>query len=127
MSKYKSQDKYDAENTTKIGIKLNQKTEKDIIDWISKQGQKQTAIKELIREEIEAEEKSMVKIVAFREEDARVDFEVNGSAYHTDKNGEGLWENDDYTKQVAGTLDFSLKQKTRSGARRAIEKYFKMA
>lgn len=58
------------------------------------------------------------------ESTSRVDFTVNGEAYHTDDRGEGLWVGADYTKQIKGTLDFSLKQKTISGMRKAIEKVF---
>lgn len=54
----------------------------------------------------------------------RVDFTVNGKAFHTNDAGEGLWVGEGYTKQIKGTLDFSLKQKTISGMRKAIEKVF---
>lgn len=54
--KYKSQERYDAEHTFRMSIKLNRKTERDIIGWINKQPRKQTAIKNLIRAAIAAEQ-----------------------------------------------------------------------
>jgi hypothetical protein len=54
----------------------------------------------------------------------RVDFTVNGVEYHTNDNGEGLWVGTDYMKQIAGTLDFNLKQKTNAGKRAAILRRF---
>lgn len=42
--------KYDAENTVKILLKLNKKTDADILDWLDRQKSKQGAIKRLIRE-----------------------------------------------------------------------------
>lgn len=55
MGKYKSQEKYDAINTRQIRLKLNTKTDKDVLEWLDKQESKQGAIKELIRAAIEAE------------------------------------------------------------------------
>lgn len=49
----KKQAKYDKEHTTQVCIKLNLRTDKDILDWLWKQKSKQGAIKELIRKEIE--------------------------------------------------------------------------
>ena len=54
--KYKSQERYDAEHTFRMSIKLNRKTERNIIEWLNKQPRKQTAIKNLIRAAIEAEQ-----------------------------------------------------------------------
>lgn len=54
----------------------------------------------------------------------RVDFTINGKAYHTNNAGCGLWEGEDYTRQIDGTAEFSLTQKTYSGIRKAIEKKF---
>ena len=48
------QDKYDAKATTRISLKLNNNTDADILNWLDKQGNKQGAIKSLIREEINA-------------------------------------------------------------------------
>lgn len=52
----------------------------------------------------------------------RVDFVVDGNSYHTNDRGEGLWLGDDYLKQIRGTCQFELKQATRSGMRKAIER-----
>lgn len=46
--------KYDATNTVQIKMKLNIKTDADIIEWLEQQPAKQTAIKKLIRKEIGA-------------------------------------------------------------------------
>lgn len=52
----RAQAKYDAERTTMISMKLNIRTDKDIIRWLWKQRSKQGAIKALIRERISEEE-----------------------------------------------------------------------
>lgn len=52
MGKYDAQDRYDKENTTRITIKLNKKTESDIIEKLNSVEKKQTYIKELIRADI---------------------------------------------------------------------------
>lgn len=57
-SQIKAQKKYDKENTTGLYIKLNLRTDKDIIHWLWKQSSKQGAIKDLIRKEIEREASS---------------------------------------------------------------------
>ena len=44
--------KYDAENTTGVYLKLNNKTDSDIIEHLAKQDKKQTYIKELIRQDM---------------------------------------------------------------------------
>lgn len=44
--------KYDAENTTGIYLKLNNKTDADIIEHLAKQENKQGYIKELIRQDM---------------------------------------------------------------------------
>lgn len=44
--------KYDAENTVQLKIKLNKKTDKDIIDRLSEVEQKATYVKALIRDDI---------------------------------------------------------------------------
>lgn len=51
-SQLKAQAKYDERNTTRISLKLNIHTDKDIIEWLWRQKSKQGAIKRLIREDI---------------------------------------------------------------------------
>lgn len=51
-SQLKAQAKYDEKNTTRISLKLNIHTDKDIIEWLWRQKSKQGAIKRLIREDI---------------------------------------------------------------------------
>ena len=55
--KYDAQTRYDEWNTTQIKLKLNNKTDKDILSWIEKhrygrETSVQGAIKALIREDI---------------------------------------------------------------------------
>ena len=52
-SQSRAQAKYDAEHTTRVCLKLNTKTDIDIIQWLWKQPSKQGAIKRLIRQDIE--------------------------------------------------------------------------
>lgn len=52
-SKYASQEKYDKKNTTQFRMKLNNNTDKDIINWLANQSNKQGTVKRLIRNEIE--------------------------------------------------------------------------
>ena len=49
-----AQDRYDKTNTKQFKMKLNLKTDADIIAWLSKQENKQGTIKALIRKEINA-------------------------------------------------------------------------
>ena len=51
-NKYKSQEKYDKENTVSVKLKLNKKTDADILEALEKSGNKQGYIKSLIRKEI---------------------------------------------------------------------------
>lgn len=51
--KYFSQKKYDKKNTTQFRMKLNNNTDKDILDWLSNQTNKQGSVKYLIRKELE--------------------------------------------------------------------------
>lgn len=51
-SQIRAQAKYDAEHTTRICLKLNTRTDRDIICWLWRQKSKQGAIKKLIREDI---------------------------------------------------------------------------
>ncbi len=57
--KYEAQDRYDDWNTTQVKLKLNNKTDADILSWIRKQkydrnSSVQGAIKALIRADIAA-------------------------------------------------------------------------
>ena len=52
-SNYKYTSKYDANNTIQLKLKLNLKTDADIIEYLEKSGNKQGTIKRLIREDIE--------------------------------------------------------------------------
>ena len=57
FSKYEAQERYDTFNTVQVTLKLNQKTDADILAWIRqhKYGREtsvQGAIKALIREDI---------------------------------------------------------------------------
>ena len=45
--------RYDLENTVRIGLKLNFRTDRDILDWLKSQQNKQGYIKQLIRDDIE--------------------------------------------------------------------------
>jgi polyphosphate kinase len=49
----KAQAKYDKANTIQITLKLNKKTDKDIIDWLYDEANKQGYIKSLIRADID--------------------------------------------------------------------------
>ena len=49
---YNPQQKYDANNTKQIKLKLNKKTDKDILDKLNQTGNKQGYIKNLIRADI---------------------------------------------------------------------------
>lgn len=50
--KYKPQTKYDSSNTTQIKLKLNLKTDADILEFLDSVDNKQGTIKKSIREEI---------------------------------------------------------------------------
>ena len=49
MTKYAAQQRYDAANTTRVALKLNTKTDADILAWLDAQDSKQGYIKSLIR------------------------------------------------------------------------------
>lgn len=49
---YPSKIRYDAENTRKYSLKLNRKTDADLIDYLESQPSIQAAIKEALREKI---------------------------------------------------------------------------
>lgn len=51
-SQVRAQAKYDAEHTIRISLKLNNKTDQDVIRWVRNQSSMQGAIKQLIREKI---------------------------------------------------------------------------
>lgn len=48
----KAQAAYDRKNTVRLSLKLNVRTDKDIIQWIRSQKSMQGTIKRLVREEI---------------------------------------------------------------------------
>ena len=48
------QARYDEKNCIGLYLKLNKKYDADILDWLAEQGNKQGAIKALIRESIDA-------------------------------------------------------------------------
>ena len=56
FSQVRAQHKYDKENTVGFYMKLNIRTDKDIIRWFWGQRSKQGSVKRLIREEIAREE-----------------------------------------------------------------------
>lgn len=45
-----ARERYDKANTVKVTIKLNRKTDKDIIDYLENSGNKQGAIKDALRD-----------------------------------------------------------------------------
>lgn len=47
------QARYDSKATTRIGLKLNNKTDADILEWLDQQESKQGAIKRAIRKMME--------------------------------------------------------------------------
>lgn len=53
--KYPAQEKYDAQNTAQIKLKLNLNTDADILEQLAKVGNKQGYIKELIRRDLRGE------------------------------------------------------------------------
>ena len=60
-SKYEAQNRYDDYNTTQVKLKLNHKTDADVIKWInghksSRNSSAQGAIKALIRADIARQE-----------------------------------------------------------------------
>lgn len=50
--KYSPQEKYQKENIKRVVLKLNKKTDFDIIEWLDRLDNKQGTIKEIIREHI---------------------------------------------------------------------------
>lgn len=51
-ARVRAQARYDAAHTTRISLKLNLRTDQDILQWLDKQVSMQGAIKRLIRKEI---------------------------------------------------------------------------
>ena len=49
--------KYDEKNTVQVKLKLNRKTDEDIIDALERSGNKQGYIKELIRADLQKKNK----------------------------------------------------------------------
>ena len=58
--KSKASAKYDAENTKRIYLKLNTKTDADIIGWLSTKGNTQGYIKDIVRRDMNMSEKEYV-------------------------------------------------------------------
>ena len=58
-SQVRAQAKYDASHTTRFSLKLNNKTDADIIKWLYSQASVQGAIKELIRKELASRDKDL--------------------------------------------------------------------
>lgn len=61
MGKYKSQERYDASNTKQIRLKLNLKTDADILEFLDECLNKQGYIKELIRRDMDMPERYVVR------------------------------------------------------------------
>ena len=57
QAQYRAQKKYDAANTRQFRLKLTLSRDKDVIEWLESQDSMQGAIRKLIREQIEREEK----------------------------------------------------------------------
>lgn len=56
-SQRRAKKKYDELNTTQVKLKLNKKTDKDILEMLERCGNKQGYIKKLIREDLQKREK----------------------------------------------------------------------
>lgn len=46
-------DQYQKDNLVRVVVKLNRKTDADILDWLSREPNKQGYLKQLIREDIQ--------------------------------------------------------------------------
>ena len=55
--KYGAQEKYQRENITRVVLKLNKKTDADILEWLEGLDNKQGTIKEIIRSHIKYSQK----------------------------------------------------------------------
>ena len=58
-SEKRAKEKYDSKNTVQIKLKLNLKTDKDILEALNRSGNKQGYIKRLIREDLKKNNKSV--------------------------------------------------------------------
>lgn len=61
-SKYEPQARYDAENTTRISLKLNKKTDADVLLRLEAQENKQGYIKALIKKDMEGQKVENLKM-----------------------------------------------------------------
>lgn len=52
VEKYGPQEKYQKENITRVVLKLNKKTDEDLLVWLGTLDNKQGTIKEILREHI---------------------------------------------------------------------------
>ena len=52
MEKYAPQEKYQKENITRVVLKLNKKTDADLLEWLEALDNKQGTIKEILRQHI---------------------------------------------------------------------------
>lgn len=52
MEKYTHQEKYQKENITRVVLKLNKRTDADLLEWIEALDNKQGTIKEILRQHI---------------------------------------------------------------------------
>ena len=72
----------------------------------------------------------MIKITNLKKDGNAVFFTINdtdrSTNYRTNQEGEGLFLDKDfwYAHQIEGTAQFTLKQKTMSGIRKAIHRHF---
>lgn len=55
----RAKDKYDKANTVQVKLKLNRKTDKEIIEALERSGNKQGYIKELIRADLKKKNESV--------------------------------------------------------------------
>ena len=55
----KAKEKYDKTNTVQVKIKLNLKTDSDILEALERSGNKQGYIKELIRKDLKSKRESV--------------------------------------------------------------------
>lgn len=118
---------YEKENLRQIRLKINRKTEPELLEWIEKKENIQGYIKRLILEDMEKRGGDKMKINNLKhQKDGSWTFrtEDNRGTYYTNANGEGLFFQSDRTgetKQLIGTCQFSACE-TASGMRRKIEK-----
>lgn len=63
MGKYDAQARYDAKNTRQVHLKLNVKTDADVLAWLDSRANVQGAIKDLIRADMAKNSATVDKIV----------------------------------------------------------------